>query len=418
MDSPNAFGGVNAIQINTISLNSLVSKKTIDITGIYGQLEIYQTLFAPTMLGSITISDSSGLLQNLPMLGEESLTIDVQTPNRNKISKTFYVYGIDNLDYDENGSHINFRLNFASADQYNAITTIVAQGFNQNISSIVQGILTSKVQTKQIIEVEMSKGIETLIIPSLNCWEGIELLRKRAVSPTYNSPYVFFEDMAGYHFVTYEYLINKRKANSNNLIFTADSYLPKAGDNSGSVTVLGSQLRNASNLTIDSKASTTHLINSGGINSRTVVFDFLNKSISNVDTNYNDAATLIKQPFASSFNPSHSTAFANTGSVPPITYMLPLDTSNASALPKQYGQHKLYASMLNENKISFNTPGDTQIQAGDIINFIFPVRVNSPNVDNQATGLYIIGNIRLGISGGQAINTIEAFRFGFPTKVI
>ena len=110
------FDGINAVKIDNLNLTSLVSKRSIDITGTFVQLEIFQSIFQPTMLGSITISDGSGLLQNLPILGEEGLIIEIETPNRQKFSKLMYVYGVENLDYDENGTHINFKLNFASTD--------------------------------------------------------------------------------------------------------------------------------------------------------------------------------------------------------------------------------------------------------------------------------------------------------------
>ena len=411
---PSAFDGHNKVTIQTLILTSAASGKSVDIRSVASQFELYMSIYDPTVVGSVSVRDSSGLLQNLPMLGEETLYIEISTPGHPTYTKLMYVYHIDSLDLDPNGAHINFILRFASIDQYNAITSPVAQSFSCTISDMVTSILKNKLKTTQELDIEPTNGIETLVIPHWNCWKAIDFLRGRAVSTKYNSPFIFFEDVNGYHFGSIEYFVNKGL--SSVITFTADPWLPNAGDEVNRTTVMHSQYRNAMDLVIESKANSLKMIHEGGMSSRTLIFDILDKSVKTIDTTYNDQ--IVNQSFGSKFFPNHSSNFVSSiGKLPPVQHMIALDSGNQTMIAANYGKRKLYAAMLNENKISFSTPGDIALQPGQIIQFNAPQQINSNN-DQQLTGQFIIGNMRHGIFSEQMMTTIDAFRTGFSSKVL
>jgi hypothetical protein len=409
------FSGWTAIKINNALITSVASKKVVDITSIIGKIEIFKSMFRPTVTGIITLADGSGLIQSLPVVGEESLILELETPNRTKYNNIFYVYKVEDQDYDENGTHINYSLRFTSVDHYNAIINTVDQGYHQNISDIANGVLTSAIKTKNKIDIEPTNSIEKIIIPHWNCWKTMDFLRQRAVSQTYKSPYVFYEDKDGYHFASVEYMIKKNQSQANAYIYTADSYLPGAGDNGPQSVFLASQQFNAYDLRIAQKTSTAELINSGGISSQPLVIDVLDKSANTYIAKYNDATTNIKQPLGKTFNPNHSQAFANAD--PIQQYMMPYDSTNKSYMANNHSFRRMFATMINETKIVFNTPGDTSLDAGMIFQFNVPARYSNQKYDQELTGQYMIGTLKHGIFSGQMVTTIEAFRFGAASKV-
>ena len=88
--------------MNKISYAGDVETKQIDLVGkystvsliaLFNQVEIYEDLFSPFITGTITISESFDLINNLPLIGEEFLILDITTPGFEKrIKGRFYVF--------------------------------------------------------------------------------------------------------------------------------------------------------------------------------------------------------------------------------------------------------------------------------------------------------------------------------------
>lgn len=407
------FKGHTYVDIKTLKLVSLNSQRSIDLKNIVASFEVFGSIFAPTMVGALTLNDGSALLQELPIVGEELLEVEFETPNRKPFQKLMYVYFPENMEFNPNGSHISITLHFASVDDFPGKIAYVNKGYKDNISKIVEGVLKFT-KTSSPLNLEQTKGIELINIPGWNVWKSVEFLRARAISTRYNSPYLFFEDNEGYNFCSYEYLIEQRKKNADNLLFTSNSYLPEAGSSSvGNATVLRRQYRNVDNLQIESKPNTFKQILEGGASSRTVVFDILNKSIKNIDTKYDDAKSIVKEPLGKQFNPSHdSKTMKPIDNIPTRTFLMPTDSTNPAAVVDQYGKKNMYISMLQENKISFNTSGDSELQPGDVIKFVMPATSNYKEPDKQLTGNYLIGQLRHGISDTQMFTTVTAYKLG------
>lgn len=412
------FRGFDAVDIKTLRLVSLTSKRSVDIRQVVRNIAIYSTIFAPTTHGEIELYDGSGQVQNLPLIGEELLEIEFETPGREPFSRLFHVSKPESARFNENGTHYEVVLKFVSLDEFPAATANIQQGYKETIGEIARGVLQTWVGTKVDLDIEDTKGIEQLVIPGWNGWETMEFLRERAVSQKYFSPFVFFEDQQGYHFCSYEYLIEKRESKADELVFTSDPYLPESGEKSVNYnTVLSRQYRNVSNLEILEKADSIGMALNGGVHTRTIVFDMFEKNIRNVDVKHSEASSIVKKALGRKFNPTHSDDFLQAKN-PTRRYMIPLDSFNAAAIAEQYSQKQLFTALLNETVIAFNTHGDSELQPGDVIKFQMPATVASEKPDEQLSGKYIIGSLRHGIVGNQMWTTVEAYRYGFEEKII
>ena len=67
------------IQINHVLLISHIGE-VVDLSAIMTQIEIYENIFSPFISGNILINDSTNLIKNLPIIGQEKLEIEFLSP--------------------------------------------------------------------------------------------------------------------------------------------------------------------------------------------------------------------------------------------------------------------------------------------------------------------------------------------------
>ena len=76
----------------------------IDIRNFVVEVNIYEDMFSPCLHGNVVIRDTENLIEKVPLIGDEILTLDISTPQlaqapydpTNKIQKSFAVYAIKN----------------------------------------------------------------------------------------------------------------------------------------------------------------------------------------------------------------------------------------------------------------------------------------------------------------------------------
>lgn len=82
----------------------LTNNGIIDIRNYVVEINIYEDMFSPCLHGNIIIRDTQNLIEKVPLVGDEILTIDISTPElsktgydpTNRIQKSFAVYAIKN----------------------------------------------------------------------------------------------------------------------------------------------------------------------------------------------------------------------------------------------------------------------------------------------------------------------------------
>jgi len=415
----NIFQGHEKVELKTVTLTSAASRKRIDIKALVRNIDVFCSIFTPVTTARVRVIDATGMVQNLPILGEEILELVFKSPNREEFARIFHVYGIENQEYNDNGAAISFTLKLASIDNFKATATTINRGDRKNIHELVQSILTENLQTEADANIENTNGVEHIIIPNWSIWESIEYLRKRAVSSEYISPFLFFENQDGYHFLSYEKLIEQRQEKAETLVFVNESFKPGAGEGADRITVLENQIRNVTQFEVITRANAITQLQNGGLSSQVTTYDPFTRTSKTSAYSYTDLSTLIKKPLVDGFHPEHSESFANNISTPTIRTTLAVDTTNENYLSQEAaGAKQLFASAVGSTCIGFTVHGDSSLQAGDIIKFIGPARAESPEPDKQITGNYIIGSLKHGLLDGAMYDTIEAYRFGFGESLI
>lgn len=419
MAEDNIFQGHEKVNIKRLVLTSMSSRKGIDILPLAGNIEIFCSIFSPITTGTVKVSDATGTVYTLPIIGEEILELVFQSHERPEFSRIFHVYGTEDQEYNDNGAVVSFTLKIASIDNFKATATSLNKGARKNISEFITDILTNDLGTKNTLNVEETNGVERIVIPNWSIWEAIEYLRGRAVSKEYSSPYLFFEDQAGYHFLTYEKLIEQRDAEAEELTFVNESFKPGAGEGQGRETVLARQYRTVSQFAVISRSNPIIKLNEGGISSEVLMYDPFTKTLKTNQYNYNDLKSLVKKPLGAKFNAEHTPEFANTMPSASLRTVVTVDMNDQNYLSQEaLGAKKLFASALKGTCIGFNTPGDSGLQPGAVITFLGPKRSDSPENDKQLNGKYIIGDLRHGILDGVMYTTVEAYKFGYDEEIV
>ncbi len=419
MAEDNVFQGHEKVTIKRIILTSMSARKGIDIQPLVGNIDIFSSIFSPVTTGTVKVSDATGTVYALPIIGEEILDIAFQSHERPEFSRIFHVYGATDQEYNDNGAVVSFTLKIASIDNYKATATAINKGARKNISDFVTDILKNDLGTSYELNVEDTNGVERIIIPNWSIWETIEYLRTRAVSKEYASPYLFFEDQAGYHFLTYEKLIEQREAKAEELTFVTESFKPGAGENQNRDTVLARQYRTISQFSVITRSNPIIKLNEGGMSSEVFMYDPFTKTLKTNQYNYNDLKSIVKKPLGKKFNAEHTTEFANTMPSASLRTIVTVDMNDQNYLAQEaLGAKKLFASAIKGTCIGFNAPGDSGLQPGSIITLLAPKRTHNLENDKQLNGKYIVGDMKHGILDGVMYTTIEAYKFGYDESVL
>jgi hypothetical protein len=198
-------GEVNVITANLISHKGSV----IDITTLIVDITIYEDLFSNTMSGYVLIGDSLDLINTLPLIGQELLEIELQTPTlKSVIKKQFYIYKLQHR-VAKKRSQI-YMLNFCSKELVISSNLKISKAFSGNITDTVKSIFSDRKllgsDTKLITDT--TKNSYSFIAPYWNPLETINWLTGKSLSSKGSPNFLFYESHFAFNYVSVESLIS------------------------------------------------------------------------------------------------------------------------------------------------------------------------------------------------------------------
>lgn len=232
-----SFGGVEFdIQNNIVSVDFAQDMGNISYTG------------------KVTVLDNNGILENMPIRGEETLTIEIITMDlKTKINLNLFVYSVSNIRLSGDGKGTMYDLDVVSKLSFKAGTKRVVEPFNLKSEEIVKKIFEDKFskvnaglptfkdsdgknvdlpfETKRHPIVDDrgknlyiqpgSSGKLECIIPNYLPGKAMDFIAKRSFnSATPSQSFKFFETWDGYYFVTDEFLTMLGKDKPYDLFYT------------------------------------------------------------------------------------------------------------------------------------------------------------------------------------------------------
>ena len=196
---------------------------SVDLKNTIVNWQFTESINSTFMYGSAIIHESYDMLKDLPVRGEEKLSIQYRDQFKKLHSYEFVVYAVTDIETDRktNGRILRYTISFCTMQKLDADWQWVRKSYGDSlISDMVQDVFDRYMQGDKEIEIEPTDGEQTLVIPRFRPDEAMQFLARRAyTNKRESSLYYFFENSEKYYFCTYEYLVDKFKP----LVASADA---------------------------------------------------------------------------------------------------------------------------------------------------------------------------------------------------
>lgn len=251
-----------------------------DIRPFVQKIDIFEGVFDNTISGSITLLETIGLPEYLPIVGVESLglvfEIDSVTGGKPKqFSRLFRINGLTHQSFPRNEVRV-YTLHFTTPEFLTSLSSRISRAFrDMTAADAVRNILTQDLQidAARILTNEPTFGTVDATIPNYTPLMAInyftmlsQTMNKR------NSNFMFFETLDGFHFASLSTLMQQDVPP--NRIFRVDNAVASNANNSPA-----RQLNSVLRMHQDQGFDLLRDISSGMLASRMVHFDFLARKL-------------------------------------------------------------------------------------------------------------------------------------------
>ena len=402
--------------------------KFIDIKGIMLTMTITEDIFNSNISGAVTVYDTQDVRTIFPLTGLERLSVKFNTPGYPGYNMTenggtpFQIYKVDSVRKDPTNDIGQFyKIYFCSPEMYNNQISTVSRAYKGPIENGVEDMVRSKkyLNSKKPLFIEETKTNAKYVIPSLKPYKAISFLCSQAISGKYNnSGYRFFETSQGFHFRSLESMLASGGAIAKPSMFNFQSQvnMVKDTDKGDEVKDIERRMMAVIKYEFNKPVDTLTNIIDGFYANKLIVHDAFNKTIKTHDFNYKDnfekgyhTETIgedrdsDKQIMPNAqlndmgkslfeFADSKKMVVTETSKVHNDYEFVP----TSDTLPKIVSQKAGYKNL----NLSLLVYGNTQINAGDIINFSMPVMQPGEKADPNpyTNGRYLIMAIKHTIS--------------------
>lgn len=185
-------------------------------------IQIFEDIFAPFITGSLIVKDSLDFVNALPVLGQETLDIDLSTPSLKelggRLQGQFCIYRIKNREILGDKS-VMYELDFMSREAVVDWGTKLSKSFSGKVSDLAREVLTDpKVKFNNVKKLIIEEtGNSTRYVS--NYWSPVKNLNylcENAKNERGDSPsYLFFENRDGFNFCSLNLLVQSPTVTQN-----------------------------------------------------------------------------------------------------------------------------------------------------------------------------------------------------------
>ena len=374
----------------------------IDIKNIYGEINIFDTMFLSVMSGNIVINDAIGLSSKLLFDGSESLLITVKKDKDSDIltfKKAFRIYKQTERQSSKPGLE-SYLLHFTSDELMYSDQQRINQSYETNYSKIVERILVDYLKVSENNlggTYEFSSGIQKIVIPNLRPLEAIEWCAKRALDSKQSPNFMFFQNVAGFNFATLSTLLTQPAI----LDVTYETKNIKGENPFGN-------MGGARSLEVVSMNDNIERTRSGVNAGKFIGFDPVTRTISTKNVSYGDHYSNMKHgndtpnytqiqnrdggSNAQSFNSRKVVSIFdfNRQYSEYIKKRDPSSLSKGESVESWSFQRKAIIKNLMSKRLKIVMPGNFQLSSGFNVNVEAPIVGSSRGDDKSINGKYII----------------------------
>lgn len=428
-------------KLEELTITSATTGITTDITEFMLEINLYEDLFSFCMSGNLIVADAANLISNLPILGNEYITVKMRTPTledspENVISKRFQIYAIyDRILNDDRSQFYN--ISFMSIEGYEEQTTAISKSYSGTTEEVAKQIYEDFLEFDRPLVI-MDTPHTSRVKYTSNFWspfKNMNYIAKRAKgNKLIGSDYLFFETNKAFYFSSIEALIHTQRANG---IF--DEYalerngakmprritdLPYTGNR------LPDDVTSIENLKMLTTINVMDGNNLGAFASTVDGYDFYTKKVVNTEFDFvQDMNKFTKTgpknilPSNLKRNPKSSKLYysQNTGLYNDFGLSDEEDKpegSTAQNIIDRIINRKSYLNSFENNKFEVVLPGRTDIQVGHLISILYP-SAEAPSddlstvLDPLLSGLYIVSAIHHKFNSDRHVMTAELIKNGY-----
>ena len=177
-----------------------------DISKVVVEINIFEDIFSNSLTGSIIITDTNNLADNMPIIGQEYISLKVVTPSLRDdaidfTKNVFCVFESNRTPSSTNSEVIELKI--CSPELLRNHRTRVSKSYEQTADQIVKSVMENEkyINTKKDLYIEPTLGIRKILSPNYHPFHLIRNLTRESMSAKNDSPhYLFFENMHGFHF--------------------------------------------------------------------------------------------------------------------------------------------------------------------------------------------------------------------------
>ena len=180
----------------------------VNLLGKLMHMTFYEDIQNNSVVGNCLINDLLALSNMGPIIGQEYLSMKIQTNSPDDVDAATYDFTenlllVNSLQMREDGASGNqfLLLEFSTSELQKDQRIRINQSYTGSYSDIFISIMRDHLKSRKKLFVEPSAGTKKIIFPNFSPFEAIHMMKRQAVSSHDGSPtYMFFEDLQGYHF--------------------------------------------------------------------------------------------------------------------------------------------------------------------------------------------------------------------------
>lgn len=425
------------IQIDEIVIIDRAGSE-IDVHAMLIELNLFEDIFANFLYGNIVLSDGQGLIEKLPIIGDEYLRIKCGTPGfgeEDTFYRTFRVYAVGDRNIVASDRLQQYTLHFCSPEAIADTLLPFSKTYSGRVDDVAATIFQDYLQmprnlfgvtdNKQLSESENTTNLLVLGKTSNSIkftspmWTPVEsinwLASKSLPEQGKGANYLFFETNKQFVFGSVEQLV-ETQLNKNVLmehyIYTPANVMDDDRDTNFLYTrpSLDKSYRIVESFNIENNFNTLSNLQNGYFANKLFKFDVIKKDYTTHDFDYvaqfEDYKHIetIEGRSGGSFFPADTLRNPDTKMMvyPSHPELYTGVKDNASDMIENTLQNRIsLLNDLNNYKINMTVNGRSDIEVGGIVRFDFPSitpkdsnTLESDGTDKYLSGLYLITAIR------------------------
>ena len=386
------------ISIDLVEITSAKGEK-VDITNLVMEVNVYEDIFSPVMSGNIVVVDAVGILNTLPIVGQEKVNIHISSQLWNTIKFEFHTYSITERNA-ENKTTTSYLINFVSKEAIDDKITRISKSYRGTQGTIAKTVFKDWISTSKNFAVENTAHNTSFVVPYWSPFETINYLASRSVPnyPGAAAGMLFYENQSGFRFESIQTLFSGESLGE---LTSRDSNIHSSTSSTSKISYAGLTIEDYEVL---ETSDTMKAMSNGMLGTTLYSKDLTKNSWTKKDWNY-----LVEAPKAKHLNKNllfpetnaFGYKFKNVMNEARFVYThnnIFTDIGD-NFFPKEWvGSRISLLQQLNSTRLNISVPGHILFSAGKLIDLVFPnnapVNSRSMEIDPFLSGKYLISTVR------------------------